>query len=87
MTITLSMLAVVAINLVMFGVMSWRTSHIVLRAFALLGPLQPAAAVCAALYLATAAWLYSRPVNALQLHSELRRPSRVATTLQDRKAA
>jgi hypothetical protein len=88
--ITLSMLAVVAVNLVLFGAMCWHTFRLWRWVFALFGPLQPAALAVAALYLATAAWLYSQPVNALQLHSELRRPCKLAksaTTLQDRKAA
>ncbi|EFN60141.1 hypothetical protein CHLNCDRAFT_133550 [Chlorella variabilis] len=77
-SITLGMLGVVVANMALFCLTCWLSFRFWRWLFALFGPAQPVALAAAAGYLALAFWLYSRPVNALQLHAEKRRPGQLA---------
>lgn len=49
-------------------------------AFALFGAAQPLALAIAAAYLALSVWLYSQPVNALEVHRQSQRPGKLAAS-------
>lgn len=86
LSITLPMVFMVLLNLGLFawaGLLSFRAWR---WAFGLLGPLQPAGLAAAAAYLALSVWLYSRPVNALQMHAQQGRPGSLAQSAADLQA-
>lgn len=86
LSITLPMFAMVLLNLALFGWACLLTFRAARWAFALAGPAQPLALAAAAAYLALSLWLYSRPVDALAVHSQQARPGKLAQSSGDLKA-
>jgi hypothetical protein len=87
------MLGVVGVNFALFTIMAWfvfRLCRMVLNVF---GQLQPLVVALTVVYLALALYLYSRPVNALQLRSQKLHPSKLAQStpnlaaLEDKKTS
>lgn len=76
--IGLPMLAMVLLNLGLFAAFCWQAFRAARWAFSLFGPAQPLALAAAAAYLALSVWLYSRPVDALKLQGQRRRPGALA---------
>ncbi|KAL4853125.1 hypothetical protein ACK3TF_005902 [Chlorella vulgaris] len=86
LSITGRMVLVVIANLLLFCCACWLTFRFWTWLFALFGPLQPAALALSATYLALALWIYSQPVNALQVHTEKLRPGQPAQPAVDMAA-
>lgn len=88
--ITLPMVAVVLANFAAFAGVCWLAFLAARSFFALFGWAQPLALAAAAAYLTLSFWIYSRPVNALQLHQKLARkslrPSQLAQSEKDLRA-
>lgn len=75
---TVPMVGMVVLNLGLFAYVCWLTFRAAAWVFTLFGPAQPLALAAAAAYLALALYLYSRPVNALQVHAQRLRPGALA---------
>ncbi|KAL4452524.1 hypothetical protein ABPG75_008186 [Micractinium tetrahymenae] len=88
--ITVPMVAVVLANFAAFAGVCWLAFRAARSFFALFGAAQPLALALAAAYLALSFLIYSRPVNALQLHQRLARkslrPSQLAQSERDLRA-
>lgn len=82
--------AVVLANFAAFAGVCWLAFLAARSFFALFGWAQPLALAAAAAYLTLSFWIYSRPVNALQLHQKLARkslrPSQLAQSEKDLRA-
>ena len=81
--ITVPMVLMVLLNLGLFGAACWQSFRAARWLFGLFGPAQPLALAAAAGYLALCLWLYSRPVDALKLHAQMRRPGKLAQSERD----
>ncbi|KAL4450197.1 hypothetical protein ABPG77_010866 [Micractinium sp. CCAP 211/92] len=88
--ITLPMVAVVLANFAAFAGVCWLAFRAARSFFALFGPAQPLVLAALVAYLALSVWIYSRPVNALELHQKLARkslrPSQLAQSEKDLRA-
>lgn len=82
--------AVVLANFAAFAGVCWLAFRAARSFFALFGPAQPLALAALVAYLALSVWIYSRPVNALELHQKLARkslrPSQLAQSEKDLRA-
>lgn len=86
LSIGVPMVGVVLLNFALFAGACWASFRVWRAFFALFGPLQPLALAAAAAYLALSFWIYSRPVNALQIHNLHRQrlhPSELARSAKE----
>ena len=78
LSIRLKMLLSVIFNLLAFTWVVLQSVRFWRWAFSFFGPLEPLALVLAATYLAASFWVYSQPVNALDLHGKRQRTPQLA---------
>jgi hypothetical protein len=83
LSITVNMSLMISANILLFCYAAWLSFRSARWLLALCGPLQPAALALAVAYLSLSFWLYSRPVNALQVHAEQLHPSKLAQSAAD----
>ena len=72
LSIRVNMGAMILLNIALALCCAWISLRCGRWLLSLFGPLQPAVLLALAAYLTLSVWLYSQPVDALQLHNEWR---------------